>query len=192
MTTRLKAILLVSGLLSGGACSPDMSRQPRYNPLATSDFYADGRSARPALEGTVARGRLRTDDRYYRGRVGGALVGNVPIPVTRDVLERGRERYQIFCTPCHDRTGTGNGIVVQRGFRQPPSFHLDRLRDAPDGHFFDVMTNGFGAMASYASRVDVGDRWAITTYIRALQLSQSARLEDVPEAEREKLLGTER
>jgi mono/diheme cytochrome c family protein len=153
-------------------CRQEMSHQPKYTPLAASDFFADGMSARPAVEGTVARGHLRIDERY---------------PVTREVLARGRERFEIFCAPCHGRVGNGDGIVVERGFRAPPSYHIDRLRTAPVEHYFDVITNGFGAMASYASRVPVRDRWAIIAYIRALQLSQSAKIEDVPERERWRL-----
>jgi mono/diheme cytochrome c family protein len=164
-----------------------MSEQPRYTPLAASGFFADGMSARPLVEGTVARGGLRLDERYYEGKAGTQPVAEFPLAVTRELLERGRVRFNIFCTPCHGSLGNGDGIVVQRGFRAPPSYHIDRLRTAPVGHFFDVVTNGFGAMASYASRVPVRDRWAIIAYIRALQLSQQATLPDVPAAERPKL-----
>ena len=157
-----------------------MYNQPRYNPLAPSDFFADGRSARPAIPGTIARGQLDDDPHLYTGRVDGALVTMFPFPVTRDVLERGRQRYSIFCIPCHDGVGNGNGMIVRRGFRQPPSFHIDRLRQAPVGHYFDVITNGLGAMSDYAAQVPVRDRWAIIAYIRALQLSQRATPADVP------------
>jgi cytochrome c553 len=174
-------------LLAGG-CAPNMFRQPKYKPLAKSDFFADGSAARAPVEGTVARGRLRTDERFFTGKVNGVLVATLPLTVTRGVLERGKERYEIFCSPCHGRVGDGTGMVVQRGLRRPPSYHIDRLREAPDGHFFDVITNGFGAMPSYASRIGAGDRWAITAYIRALQLSQAAKIQDVPPAERPKLL----
>lgn len=169
-------------------CRQEMSNQPKYTPLAASDFFADGMSARPAVEGTVARGRLRIDERYYAGKSGTEPVAAFPFAVTREVLERGLERFEIFCAPCHGRVGNGDGIVVERGFRAPPSYHIDRLRTASVGHFFDVITNGFGAMASYASRVPVRDRWAIIAYIRALQLSQQAGIEDVPTGERQKLL----
>ncbi len=183
-------LVLLALLLSASiACSPDMSRQPRYKPLSESEFFNDGRSARPVLPDTVARGQLRTDERYYQGKVKGALVGTAPIPVTRKLLERGQERFNIFCTPCHGHLGDGDGMVVRRGFRRPPSYHIDRLREAPDGYLFDVISNGFGAMASYASRIPPQDRWAITAYIRALQLSQGAKLEDVPEEQRRQLLG---
>jgi len=171
------------------ACSPDMRNQPKYKPLTESEFFADGRSERPAVADTVAHGQLKLDERYYQGKVNGAVVGTIPAPVTRQLLERGKERFNIHCTPCHGYLGDGEGIIVKRGYRHPPSYHIDRLRQAPDGHFFDVITNGFGAMPSYASRVAPADRWAITAYIRALQLSQAAKPEDVPPAERRQLLG---
>ncbi len=175
-------------LLLATACRQDMHDQPKYKPLRGSDFFDDGRSARPFVEGTVARGHLHTDEHFYTGKVKGELVTTLPFPATKEVLERGHERYNIYCSPCHDRVGTGRGMIVQRGFRQPPSFHIDRLRQAPVGHFFDVMTNGFGTMYSYADRIPPKDRWAIVAYIRALQLSQNATLDDVPAEERRKLL----
>jgi len=170
------------------ACRQDMHDQPRYEPLERSAFFEDGRASRPLVEGTVARGQLRLDDHFYTGKVNGELVTTLPFAASKEVLERGQQRYNIFCSPCHDRVGSGTGMIVQRGFRQPPSFHIDRLRQAPVGHFFDVMTNGFGTMYSYADRVSPKDRWAIAAYIRALQLSQNATLDDVPTAERSKLL----
>ncbi len=157
-----------------------MADQPRYKPLAKSSFFGDGRSARPLVEGTVARGHLLADEHFSFGKSGGALVRTFPFPVTLEVLQRGRERYDIFCAVCHGRAGNGDGMVVRRGFRPPPSFHIERLREAPVGHFFDVISNGFGAMPDYAEQIPAKDRWAITAYIRALQLSQNARLEDVP------------
>ncbi len=166
-----------------------MHDQPRYEPLEASEFFADGRSARPQVPGTVARGQLRTDLHFYTGKSGKDLAASFPFPVTREVLERGRERFNIFCTPCHGQVGNGQGMVVQRGFRPPPSFHIDRLRQAPVGHFFDVMTRGLGAMPDYASRVLPRDRWAIIAYIRALQYSQRAPLADVPEDKRSQLVG---
>jgi hypothetical protein len=169
-----------------------MNDEPRYKPLAASDFFADGQSARPQVEGTIAHGHLRLDQTFYTGRANGLLVDTLPIPVTREVLARGRERFDIFCSPCHGRLGNGEGMVVQRGFQSPPSYHIERLRNAPDGHIFDVITNGFGAMASYASRVAPGDRWAIVAYIRALQLSQHAAISDVPPDERGRLQGSSR
>ena len=168
-------------------CRLDMHVQPKYKPDEPSTFFADGRSDRPEIPGTVARGHLRTDQALYTGRVNGVLVNTFPFPITQEVLERGRQRFNVYCTPCHDYTGSGNGMVVQRGFPSPPSYHIDRLRQAPVGHFFEVITDGYGAMFSYASRVSPRDRWAIVAYIRALQLSQYATLNDVPAQEREKL-----
>jgi cytochrome c553 len=176
------------GALWLSGCRNDMHVQPRYNPLDSSDFFEDGRAARPEVPGTVARGQLRTDHYLYAGKVNGVSVSAFPFPVTREVLERGRERYNIYCTPCHGYAGEGRGMIVQRGFPQPPSYHTDRLRQAPAGHLYDVITNGYGAMYSYAARISPEDRWAIAAYIRALQLSQHATVDDVPEAERTKLL----
>ena len=157
-----------------------MQDQPRLKPLRRSDFYEDGRTSRPPVAGTVARGELREDTYLYTGMVGNQPGNMMPFPVTREVLERGRERFNIYCAPCHSRTGDGNGVIVQRGYRRPPSYHIDRLRRSPLGHFFDVITNGFGAMPDYASQVSVRDRWNIIAYIRALQLSQNAPASLVP------------
>jgi hypothetical protein len=164
-----------------------MHIQPKYLPYEPTTFFGDGRSERPMVPGTVARGDLRLDSLLFTGTENGAESNRFPFPITKDDLERGRERYNIYCTPCHDYTGSGDGMIVQRGFPHPPSFHAERLRAAPVGHFFGVMTNGFGAMYSYADRVDVGDRWRIAAYIRVLQLSRNATLDDVPEAERSNL-----
>jgi mono/diheme cytochrome c family protein len=171
-------------LVAVTACRQDMQDQPRYKPLAASDFFKDGASARPLVPDTVARGHERLDSLLYTGKVDGVVVDEFPVPVTKAVLDRGQERFNIFCSPCHGALGDGDGMVVRRGFRTPPSYHLDRLRDAPVGHFFDVMTNGFGAMQDYRAQVPVPDRWAIAAYIRALQLSQHATTADVPPAER--------
>lgn len=179
-------------LLSVAACAPNMSEQPRYNPLAPSDFFPDGRSARPPVPGTVAHEATTTDQVVLTGKLNGELVERMPISITRELLARGRERFSIYCSPCHGRTGNGEGMVVKRGFRQPPSYYIPRLRMAPDGHFFEVISKGFGEMASYASRVDARDRWAITAYIRALQFSQTATLDDVPSPERGRLLGSDK
>jgi mono/diheme cytochrome c family protein len=149
-------------------------------PLAKSDFFADERSARPLIPGTVARGDLRSDAYFYTGKIGDSPGDFMPFPVTDEVLARGRERFNIYCSPCHSRLGDGNGIIPQRGFRHPPSYHIERLRKAPLGYFFDVMTNGFGAMPDYASQIEPRDRWAIVAYIRALQLSQNATKTEVP------------
>ena len=182
------ACLILCGLFLFG-CRLDMHVQPKYKPLDSSSFFGDGRSERPEVPGTVARGYLRTDELLYTGKINGELVDVFPFPITRQTLERGRERYNIYCSPCHDYTGSGRGLVVQRGFPPPPSYHLERLVKAPAGHFFDVITNGYGAMYNYASRVTPEDRWAIVAYIRALQLSQHVALEDVPARERETLVG---
>ncbi len=179
----------LAGLLLGGlpACRPDMFNQPRGKTLGPSDFFADGAASRPLPAHTVPRGFLNENEVYFTGQVGTNLVETMPMPVTRALLERGRERFDIYCAVCHGRTGEGNGMIVQRGFPAPPSYHLDRLRTAPIGHFYDVMTRGYGVMFSYATRVEPQDRWAIAAYIRALQLSQNGRLPDAPPGERSKL-----
>lgn len=179
---RRPALLLLALGLSAAAfgCRQEMYDQPRYKPLGKSDFFADNRQARPLVEGTVARGSLREDSKLYTGKSGMALVTVFPLPVTQARIARGRERYDIYCAPCHDRTGGGNGMVVQRGYRPPPSFHIERLRQVAIGHFYDVISNGFGAMPDYAAQISPEDRWAIVAYVRALQLSQNATLADVP------------
>jgi mono/diheme cytochrome c family protein len=171
---RLLAVLALAG------CRQDMHDQPRFKPLAKSDFYGDLRSARAPVEGTIARGQLHEDGYFYTGKVGNAPGDYMPFPANEDVLARGRERFDIYCSPCHSRLGDGNGVIVQRGFRRPPSYHTDRLRNAPLGYFFDVMTNGFGAMPDYAAQISARDRWNIVAYIRALQLSQNATAAAVP------------
>lgn len=180
-------VAAVALLLAAPGCVQEMADQARYEPLEASELFADGRASRPLIEGTVARGRLRIDEHRYTGKVDGEAVEAFPFEVDRQVLERGRERYEIFCTPCHGEVGNGDGLVVQRGFRRPSSFHVPRLRQEPPGYFFDVITNGFGAMSSYAAQVPVDDRWAIVAYIRALQLSQNATLDEVPDEQRARL-----
>jgi mono/diheme cytochrome c family protein len=175
----IPCLLLAIALTS--ACRIDMHVQPKQNPLSRSDFYPDQRSARPIVEGTVARGELHADTYFYTGKIGNNPGDVMPFPVTKEVLERGRERYDIYCAPCHSRVGDGEGFVPSRGFsRKPPSYHIPRLQKAPLGYFFDVMTNGFGIMPDYASQVSPEDRWRIVAYIRALQLSQNASMSDVP------------
>jgi mono/diheme cytochrome c family protein len=164
-----------------------MHDQPKYVPLRESTFFSDARSARPVIPGTVARGQLRDDTLLYTGKVNNADATVFPFAIDDRVMARGRERFDIYCAPCHARTGTGDGMIVQRGYRRPPSLHLDRLREAPVGHFFDVITNGFGAMPDYATQIRAEDRWAIIAYIRALQLSAHATVADVPAAERDRL-----
>ncbi|HEV3205842.1 MAG TPA: cytochrome c [Terriglobales bacterium] len=181
----VKFAVLFTVLLSLAACRQDMQDQPKFKPLAESDFYADLRSARPPVEGTVARGQLREDTYFYTGKVGDNPGDFLPFPATEALLDRGQQRYNIYCAPCHSRLGDGNGVVSGRGFpRKPPSFHDERLRKVPLGYFFDVMTNGFGSMPDYASQIPPRDRWAIVAYIRALQLSQAATAADVPEGQK--------
>jgi mono/diheme cytochrome c family protein len=177
--------LLVAGLVLATGCRQDMHNQPRYKALAGTEFFGDGRSARPPVEGTVARGHLRIDSARYTGKVNGEDVDVFPFPITRADLDRGRERFDIHCSPCHSRVGDGNGMIVRRGFRRAASYHTAKLMKAPVGHFFDVITNGFGAMPSYESRIEPDDRWRIAAYIRVLQYSQNATLEDVPADRRE-------
>jgi len=167
-----------------------MRYSSRIKPYEPSPFFADQQSERQVISGTVALGLLRMDELLYTGKVGGQLATTFPFTVTRAVLARGQERYNIYCAPCHGLLGDGNGMIVQRGLSAPPTFHQQRLRDAPVGHFFDVITNGFGRMYSYASRVTPEDRWAIIAYIRALQLSQNAALADVPPDQRSKVQGS--
>jgi mono/diheme cytochrome c family protein len=175
--------LLVALVASG--CRQDMHDQPRVKPLGANDFFADGQGARPLPEGTVARGDLREDKAFWTGYTPeGDLLAAPPMPVTRELLVRGRERFDIFCAPCHGATGDGRGMVVRRGYKQPSSYHVDRLRLAPLGYYFDVMTNGFATMPSYAAQIPPEDRWAIAAYLRALQLSQGARLVELPAADR--------
>jgi mono/diheme cytochrome c family protein len=164
-----------------------MHDQPKYIPLRESTFFSDARSARPVIPGTVARGQLRDDTLLYTGKVNNADATVFPFAIDDKLMARGRERFDIYCAPCHSRTGTGDGMIVRRGYRHPPSLHLDRLREAPVGHFFDVITNGFGAMPDYATQIKAEDRWAIIAYVRALQLAAHATVADVPAAERDKL-----
>ena len=182
---RLAALFCTVGM--SAACRQDMHDQPKYIPLRQSTFFADQRSARPLLAGTIARGQLHDDPLLYTGKINNADATVFPFSIDDKVMARGQERFNIYCSPCHGRTGQGDGMIVRRGYRKPPTYHQDRLRDAPIGHFFDVMTNGFGAMPDYAAQVTVRDRWAIAAYIRALQLSEHATVNDVPPAERTNL-----
>jgi mono/diheme cytochrome c family protein len=164
-----------------------MHDQPKYKPLRGSEIFADKRSARPLVEGTVARGTLREDAGYYTGKTKDGFVTEMPVQVTAQLLERGQTQFQVFCSPCHGRTGRGDGMIVRRGFKQPSSYHVDRLRQMPIGYFYDVMTIGFGAMPDYAAQIPVRDRWAIAAYMRALQLSQNATVAELSPEAREKL-----
>lgn len=176
---QLGAIVLSVAALA--ACRQDMHDQPKYIPLRPTAFFADGRSARPLPDNTVARGHLNEDTAYYTGRdAAGKLVTEFPFPLTKEILLRGQDRFTVYCTPCHDSTGSGNGVVTQRGFRHPPSYHIDRLRQIAVGHIYDVITNGLGAMQDYSAQLVPADRWAIVAYVRALQLSQQASINDVP------------
>jgi mono/diheme cytochrome c family protein len=168
-----------------------MDVEPKYRPLAASDFFPDGQSARPAVEGTVARGESHTDTLRYEGIVDGTWADSFPFPVSAQVMRRGRERFDIFCAPCHGRLGDGQGVVVRRGLRGPVSFHEPRFLRYPAGYFFAVITRGRGAMYPYASRIPVDDRWAIIAYIRALQLSQNASARDVPAGQMARLSETQ-
>lgn len=207
---KAKLFFLIFAFLAS-ACRQDMHNQPKYEPLEPIEpigTITDGRASRPLVEGTVARGSLNDDPLLLASRAGAAPVNSnaggqamaagqgqtgqgfsntFPFPVTKEVMDRGEERYNIYCSVCHDLTGNGLGMVVRRGYRKPPSFHEDRLRQAPAGYFFDVITNGFGAMPDYAVSINPRDRWAIVAYIRALQLSQRATIADVPPEERSKL-----
>ena len=174
----VRPLLLFAVLMAG--CRQDMQDQPKFIPLRESTFFADLRSARPIVAGTVARGQLHEDVLLYTGKENGADAAVFPFAVDDRVMARGRERFNIFCSPCHGGAGFGDGMVVRRGYRAPPSFHDDRLRNAPVGHFFDVVSNGFGAMPDYAGQIRAEDRWAIVAYIRALQLSEHATVNDVP------------
>jgi mono/diheme cytochrome c family protein len=174
-------------LLALSGCRQDMHDQPKYEPLEESSFFADGQASRAPVPGTVARGQLRDDTLLYTGKEGAAQATVFPFRVDDGMMRRGRERFDIFCAPCHGRTGDGDGMVVQRGFQRPPPLAHERLRAAPVGHLFDVMTNGFGAMPDHAAQIPPRDRWAIAAYVRALQLSAHATLDDVPPAERSKL-----
>jgi mono/diheme cytochrome c family protein len=185
-------------LLSGCELRQAMYDQPKYKALEASAAFPDGRSARLPVAGTIAQGQLRLDRHFYEGKGDSGLAATLPMPLTVELLERGHQRFDIYCAPCHDRTGRGNGLIVQRGLKRPPSFHLDRtpgdapgsgvnLRTAPVGYFYDVMTNGFGAMYSYASRIPPEDRWAIAAYIRTLQFSQQVPYDQLPPEDQRQL-----
>jgi mono/diheme cytochrome c family protein len=185
----LAALALLAGVtLAGAACRQDMHNKGRLKPYEESRFFRDGRLTRPLPAGTVAQGFLRDDTLYYTGLTeDGSFLTQNPEPLSAALLARGRERFDIYCSPCHSRIGDGRGMIVQRGFKQPVSFHDPRLRETPDGYFFDVMTNGFAQMPSYASQVPPADRWAIVAYIRALQLSQNVPGEALDARDRELL-----
>jgi mono/diheme cytochrome c family protein len=181
-------VILLLTVLGLSACRLDMYNQPRTKPDAANDFFSDGTSARPVPPNTVEYHASRDNEAFYTGlEKGDVLVAQMPVQLTPGLLERGRERFEIYCAVCHGLTGEGNGEIVRRGFPAPPSYHSERLRNAPIGHFFDVITNGYGVMYSYASRVEPMDRWAIAAYIRALQLSQHASTQELSPNEQRRL-----
>lgn len=185
-----RSALVLAIFLATAACRRGMVDQQHLKPLAHENFFADGRGARVPPAHTVARGELRDDEQFYTGKIENQLAATFPLPITREMLGRGHDRFDIYCAVCHGRTGEGNGMIVQRGFPQPPSLHEQRLRDAPVGHFFDVITNGYGVMYPYASRISPADRWAIVAYIRALQLSEHATSADINPERAKPLEGT--
>ena len=184
--SRTLGLVAASALALGlAACNPirqDMANQPKNRPLSPSDFFADGRSERPLLENTVAHGSI-ADDQLVVAKDSNAF----PVPVNEELLVRGRQRYGIFCSPCHGLQGDGNGMAAVRGMKHPPSYHDDRLRKSPNGYFFDAITNGFGSMLGYSAQIPVRDRWAIVAYVRALQLSRNAKVADLPAELQQKL-----
>lgn len=191
MFNKIKTVLmvmLVASVIFAACRQPQkMADQPYYEPLEPSDFFPDGQASRHPPEGTVFRGAKERGGFFHTGKINGKPADALPFPVTGEILARGRERYDIYCSPCHDRLGTGRGMVVRRGYRQPRSFHAEELRKAPAGHFFEHMTLGFGAMPSYAEQVPPQDRWAIVAYIRALQLSRNVRLSELAPEDRKRL-----
>jgi mono/diheme cytochrome c family protein len=182
----------VLAALGAAGCRQDMHQAPRYDPLERSDFFADQRASRPLVEGTVARGQLRADKAFYTGKDGAVLLSELPMPLSKALLERGRERFDIYCSPCHSRVGDGNGAIVQRGFKRPPSFHDERLRNQPLGYFYDVMTNGFGAMQDYSAQLQPADRWAVAAYVRVLQFSRRAPADALSDEDRQRIEGAGR
>ncbi len=184
---RLAAAAALLGALALAGCRQDMHNQPKFIPQRGTDFYADGRSARPQVENTVARGQMHEDAYFLTGLMGAQEGNAMPFAVTPEVLARGQERYNIYCTPCHSRVGNGAGMIVQRGYRPAGNFHTPRLANAPLGHFFKVITNGYGAMPDYSAQLTPEDRWAVVAYIKALQLSQNAQPGDAAGAKVEPL-----
>lgn len=189
MKTANWTLLALGAVLVFSGCTNDMKDQPKFKPYRKTTFFADGRSERPLIDGVVARGHLNEDTVFYEGKTeDGKLVDKIPVPVTEALLKRGRERYNIYCIVCHGAAGAGDGMIIRRGFRpQPPSYHTEKLRNAPDGHFYDVISHGFGVMQDYAFQIEPADRWAIVAYIRALQLSQNAPVSQLSNADKQQL-----
>src|ERR1700689_5747151 len=191
MRKNKSAAVFLACLALAGCSRLDMQDQPKYRPQRPRKFFADGRSERQPVEGTVARGALEEDTAFYEGKdAAGKDIADFPIAVDKTVIVRGQQRYDVYCSPCHGRIGNGLGMIVRRGFKQPPSYHIDPLRDAPVGHFYDVISNGYGAMLNYASQVQPRDRWAIVAYIRALQYSENANINDLPAEARARVPAT--
>lgn len=189
-TLRLACVALLSLIALAGCRRPQMmANQPQYDPLEKSSAFADSAASRPLVEGTVQRGSLDPTDTLLTGKVGDAFVDDFPLPLTPELMARGHERFDIYCSPCHGLAGYGDGMIVARGYRKPPSFHTDQLRSRQNGYLFDVITNGFGSMPAYRAQVKPEDRWAIVAFLRALQVSQNASLADVAQADRAKLDG---
>jgi hypothetical protein len=181
LSGRVQGFGLLALAVSLAGCHTDMWRQPKTQPLDASEFYSDGQVSRPLVPGTIARDHLRLDEPYYTGAESGKWIDTIPHVVDKAFIKRGQDRFNAYCTPCHGRIGDGEGMIATRGFtllRPVASYHTDRLRNMPVGHFYDVITNGYGAMFSYASRIEPEDRWAVVAYIRALQLSQHASPSD--------------
>jgi len=191
LARRAWPLLLIGVALVLSACGRNMHDQPKAEAYEASPFFADGTSSRPLPEGTVSRARGAMDPVYLTGQGPDGLVTELPVELSAELLRRGQERYDIFCAVCHNYNGDGRGMIVQKGFPQPTSFHDQRLLDAPVGYVFNAATNGFGRMYSYASRVPVEDRWAIAAYVKALQLSQNATVDDIPSDVLDTLLATE-
>jgi hypothetical protein len=187
---KMLMLLMTVAILAIAGCRQQMADQPYKRPLEPSNFFDDGMASRPVEPGTVARTGREQNDQQFNGKVDGKLVDTFPFEVTMEVLARGQERYEIFCSPCHDRLGTGQGMIVRRGFTPARSFHETRLREAPPGHFFEIMTQGFGPMPSYANQLSEHDRWAVIAYIRALQFSRNVRLDQLPPEDRAKMKAT--
>ncbi len=187
-----KLMMLTSvAIFAIAGCRQQMADQPHQRPLEPSNFFDDGMASRPVEPGTVARAGKEQNGLRFHSKVDGKLVDTFPFEVTMEVLARGQERYEIFCSPCHDRLGTGQGMIVRRGFTPARSFHDPRLRDAPAGHFFEVITQGFGQMPSYANQLSEQDRWAVIAYIRALQFSRNVSLDQLPPEDRAKMKATQ-
>jgi len=187
------ALALVAGCRGGTSSDPpvhvigDMDWQPKYQPEEASPIFADGRAMRPLVEGTVAQGELREDDGYYRGKQGDTFLAKVPVDVDEKLIRRGEDRFNIYCTPCHDKTGSGRGMVVRRGYPPPVDLSSERVRGLPDGEIFNVITNGVRNMPSYRKQIPVADRWAIVTWVRVLGHSQHGSLEDVPADKKDRI-----